>query len=195
MKWLAELFSYCLMAVFAQNIVFIYGIGSSRMLRAARKPKTLLAYAGFVTLYTFFTTLLSFIANPIVGNNATARPLAYCVCAVIAYCAVTPLVRIFFSEFYGNNTKIFPVCALNCVVIGVPLIANQAGMGFFHALMYALGTGLGFAAAIWLTREAIGRLENPDMPKAFRGLPALFLYLGILTMVFLSVKGGGLLPG
>ena len=189
MKWLLELFSYCLVAVFAQNLVFTRGIGSSRMLRAARKPKQLAAYTFFVTLYTFVTMLLSFAVNPIVGTNETARPLAYCICAVISYAAVTPLVRIFFTGFYRKYQKIFSVCALNCIVLGAPLIVNAEGMTFGHALMYAVGAGLGFAFSVWLTREAIGRIDNPDMPKAFRGLPALFVYLGILGMVFFSIRG------
>ncbi len=189
MKVIAEFFTYCLLAVFSQNMIFTHGMGSSRMLRAARKPKQLGAYSLFVTLYTFFTTLLSFAANPIIGATEAARPLLYSICAVISYTVITLAVRFLFSGFYEKYQKIFPICALNCVVLGVPLIANNQGMTFVHALMYAVGAGLGFTVAVWLTREAIGRLDNPDMPKAFRGLPALFVYLGILAMVFLSFKG------
>lgn len=189
MKWILELFSYCLVAVFTQNLVFTRGIGSSRMLRAARKPRQLAAYTFFVTLYTFFTMLLTFAANPLVGTNETVRPFAYCFCAVIAYAVVTPVVRIFFNKFYLKHQKIFSVCALNCVVLGAPLIVNAEGLTFGHALMYSVGAGLGFAFSVWLTREAIGRIDNPDMPKAFRGLPALFVYLGILGMVFFSIHG------
>ena len=37
-----------------------------------------------------------------------------------------------------------------------------------------------------LTAEGMERLDNPDMPQAFRGLPATLLYLGILAMALLG---------
>ena len=41
-----ELAGYALLAVFAENLVLAEGIGTSRMLRAARKPKTAAALCG-----------------------------------------------------------------------------------------------------------------------------------------------------
>lgn len=46
-----------------------------------------------------------------------------------------------------------------------------------------------FALAAWLTAEGINRIDNAGMARAFLGLPALFLYLGILFPVFLEFSG------
>ena len=46
--------------------------------------------------------------------------------------------------------------------------------------------GVGFVLLCWLTAEGMERLDNPDMPQAFRGLPATLLYLGILAMALLG---------
>ena len=46
--------------------------------------------------------------------------------------------------------------------------------------------------AVWLTAEGLRRIDNVNMPKAFLGLPAIFLYLSILSMVFLGFTGGSM---
>ena len=53
-----ELMGYALLAVFAENLVLMEGIGTSRVLRAARKPKQLLPYAGLICLFSLCTALI-----------------------------------------------------------------------------------------------------------------------------------------
>ena len=38
----------------------------------------------------------------------------------------------------------------------------------------------------WLTAEGMERLDNPDMPAAFRGLPATLVYLGLLALALMG---------
>lgn len=51
---------------------------------------------------------------------------------------------------------------------------------------FALGTGLSFWLAGWLLAEMMPRLTHISIPRAFRGTPAVFLYLAILALAFLG---------
>ena len=39
---------------------------------------------------------------------------------------------------------------------------------------------------IRMTAEGIERLDNPDMPEAFRGMPANLVYLGLVALALLG---------
>ena len=48
------------------------------------------------------------------------------------------------------------------------------------------GLLIGFIVLTALTAEGMERIDNPDMPQSFRGLPATLLYLGILVLALLG---------
>lgn len=41
-----------------------------------------------------------------------------------------------------------------------------------------------------LTAEARDRMDNPDVPQAFRGLPIALVYLGLMALALLGFKTG-----
>ena len=61
-----------------------------------------------------------------------------------------------------------------------------------EAAGFAIGTGVAFFLAALVLSEALARYRNEYMPKAFRGLPSVLIYVGILSMVFVGVTGGRL---
>lgn len=87
----------------------------------------------------------------------------------------------------GRIQRLLPLAAFNNVVVGVALVINhQVQVGAAAAVGLALGSCLGFLLLSWLTAEGMERLDNPDMPAAFRGLPATLVYLGILALALMG---------
>ena len=74
----------------------------------------------------------------------------------------------------------------------MPYLRRILKLDAFEAVGFALGTGVAFFLAVLVLSAAMPNLKNPDAPKAFRGLPSLFIYVGILSMAFLGLSGGGL---
>ena len=87
-----------------------------------------------------------------------------------------------------------PSASLNCIVIALPYLASTRDLDLGHTLALSLGAGAGFAVAAWLAAEGIRRIDNKRMAKAFLGLPALFLYLAILSLALMGLGGKGILP-
>ena len=76
-------------------------------------------------------------------------------------------------------------------MIGVALIVNHLfSVSLAGAVGLSLGSCLGFLVLSLLTAEARDRMDNPDVPQAFRGLPIALVYLGLMALALLGFKTG-----
>ena len=101
MNMFMELCLAALLAVTAENVIFTGGIGFSRVLRAARKPKTIALYSCFVGLFSLASALTACYLGPVLLSNSTLlfmRPAVYAFCAALAYLLVAFVLKTFFTE-------------------------------------------------------------------------------------------------
>ena len=79
------------------------------------------------------------------------------------------------------------MAAFNNLVTGIALVSNlQLVTGLGGNIGLAIGSCLGFALLTWFTAEGIERMDNPDMPEAFRGMPSTLVYLGLLALALMG---------
>jgi len=185
-----------LMAVTTENIIFSGGIGFSRVLRAARKPKTLGMYAVFVTFFSLVSILFGSLWNPILMQSSlliVLRPVIFALIVAATYFAVAYTLQSFFPAFYKQWGQILPPAAINTVVLSMPYIVKSMKFDLWNALGFAFGTGIAFFfAALMLAYSMVRYKDNTDMPRAFSGLPAVLLYVGILSLAFAGFTGAKL---
>ena len=74
-------------------------------------------------------------------------------------------------------------------MLGTILIAFSGGYGFVKTVGFAFGSGIGYTAAPLLVREGRRRIALSDVPRAFRGLPIMLLYIGILSLAIYGLIG------
>ncbi|MFJ9991146.1 Rnf-Nqr domain containing protein [Pseudomonas putida] len=81
-----------------------------------------------------------------------------------------------------------------------PLLGNVAVLGLLLHLAtsqsspaatgaWALGLGMGFWLALALFDDLHQRLDHPDVPRAFRGLPIKLIGAGVMAMAFSGLNG------
>lgn len=195
MELAGQLFLYAILAITAQNVIFCGGVGFSRVLRAARRPKILFSYAALLSVFTLISAWMGIVLNtqvPGVSPAAFYRPVIFAVCVAVVYLLVALVYRMFFPAHYKRIEPVFSSAAINCVVLSIPFIQRVFRMTGGQIIGYALGTGAAFFIAALILSHAMERLKNPDMPKAFQGLPAVFLYVGILSLAMFGFAGGKL---
>lgn len=184
-----------LLAIAAENLIFTGGIGFSRVLRAARKPHTIGIYSLFVSLFSLISTLAACGLGPYLAADSTLlfmRPAIYAGCAALAYIAAAFVLKTVLPNIYKKVGAVLAPAAINCVVLSMPYMQRTFSLGPTQAAGYALGTGIAFFLAALVLSEALARYHNDNMPKAFRGLPSVLIYVGILSMVFVGITGKGL---
>ncbi|HEV2104552.1 MAG TPA: Rnf-Nqr domain containing protein, partial [Candidatus Eisenbacteria bacterium] len=74
----------------------------------------------------------------------------------------------------------------NCIILAVPLLNARAGSGWAESLTLALGSGLGFALALFLMSCARERAELARVPRSFQGLPLAFVLAGLFALAFMG---------
>ncbi len=190
-----SLLQTALYMIFVQNLVFSGGYGASEAIRMSAKPKRFVPFALMITFYSTVTALLCRELDTIPEINALGSAahilifggvlaLLYGVTAALLYVLLRPGRKFF---------NLLGISALNTMVFAVPLINRQAGFTLLQSVGTGLGSGLSFILALLLVNIGLRRLEkNPDIPPLFRGTPAMFLYVAMLSLAFAGLSGRAL---
>jgi Na+-translocating ferredoxin:NAD+ oxidoreductase RnfA subunit len=117
------------------------------------------------------------------------RPFIVIALVAVLYLVFTVLVSRFAGEWYRKVRHLLPLAAFNTLAVGVVLLFNyQVKLDFLPALGLAAGAVVGFVVITALTVEGVSRVDNPDTPAAFRGLPVTFVYLGLLALALMGFE-------
>lgn len=99
------------------------------------------------------------------------------------------IIKKYLPTLYGMWGIYLLLIATNCVVLGVPLINVESNYSFFMSVVYAIGSGMGFALAIVLMASLREKLKYADVPKALEGNGIAFILAGMLALAFLGFSG------
>ena len=184
-----ELLSFFVTVALLQNVILTAGFGSSVMLHMVRKPKNIWLFSGILAIFSVLTVAIAYPFDMLLGTELTHywRPMIVVGITILLYVIATLLLKWLAPNFYHRVALLMPMAAFNNLVVGIALVCNShfpAGLGGNIGL--AVGSALGFGILTWLTAEGIERMDNPDMPEAFRGMPSTLLYVGICALALLG---------
>lgn len=178
------------LALTAENVIFAGGAGLSRVLRTAEHPSCAGVSALFVTGFSLASGFAGYLLSPyFAGPRQVVYPAVLTVAAALFYLAAAALLRFFAKTFYEKYGWMLAQSAANTVVLAIPFIQQAFQFGISQTVGYALGTGAAYFFAVLILQQAMKTCANPDMPKAFSGLPGVLIYVGILSMVFAGFSG------
>lgn len=186
---LAELLSFFVSVALLQNVILTTGFGSSVMLHVVKKPKSIWLFSGILGFFSVLTVVIAYPLDQYFGTDATNfwRPFTMVAITVVLYIAATLLLRWLLPNFYSRVSRLLPMAAFNNLVTGIALVCNaHFGTNLAGNVGLAIGSCLSFGILTWLTAEGIERMDNPDMPEAFRGMPSTLLYVGILALALMG---------
>ena len=128
-------------------------------------------------------------------SNVFLWPLAAALITAVVFIVVFVItVKIAPYDRVTSAARQLPFAAFNTFVSGVILLEASAQYSFLEMLVFTLGSNLGYIISNGLLREGNRRLQNGDVPEAFRGLPARLLYLSVLAVAFYALTGHSLSP-
>ena len=191
MKTVGEFLTYALIAVFAQNLVFT-GAGPFGMVkRCLLKPKDIVGMSAYVSVFSLLASLtvlpFDYLA-PLWSSPLMVRS-ALLIAAVVLWYLIFAAIVPHIGKLRGS-ADMLPSAALNGAVMVMPLLLDlRAVSDPVRVCGLAVGSGIGFGAAVWLLSCGMRRADNPDMPESFRGTPILLIYVGLLSLAF-SAFGG-----
>ncbi len=189
---LTDLILMSVNTMLVSNIVFARFLGICPYLGVSRRVETA---SGMGMAVIFVMTLAAAISW--VVQKAILQPLGLDFLQTIAFILViAALVQ--FVEFFMKKSMpalyralgiYLPLITTNCTILYVALYVVQFKFSFLTMLIYSLATGTGYLLAIVIFASLRERIENADIPEAFRGLPIALVTAALIGMAFMGFAG------
>jgi electron transport complex protein RnfA len=197
MEMVKSLAAVFLAAILTENYILCKFLGICPFLGVSKKLNTAVGMSAAVTFVMVLSTAVTW---PIYYYILVPNGLEYLqtVVYILIIAALVQLIEIFLKKFvpslYSALGIYLPLITTNCAVLGVTMLVitkaeEAASYGYGHALINALGSGLGFMLAMVLFAGVRGRLETCDIPKSLRGLPITLIAASLLAVSFLGFQG------
>ncbi len=189
-------------SIFADNMIFATFLGMCSYLAVSKNVKTSLGLGVAVTFVLLITLPVNYLLQVYVLDPLDLGYLSFILfIAVIA--AIVQIVEMFVERFspslYASLGIFLPLIAVNCAIMGASLFMQQrilldaadpkAITGIGDALMYALGSGIGWLLAIVALAGIREKMEYNDVPKPLQGLGITFIVVGLMAMAFMCFSG------
>ena len=103
------------------------------------------------------------------------------------------LVGLFIKKYspslYKSLGIYLPLITTNCAVLGVVQGNSDMGLDFMSSLANGIGTSVGFLIVIFIFSCIRTRLQGPQTPKAFKGIPIALITAAIMALAFIGLSG------
>lgn len=187
MRYLGEFLSYLVLAVLGQNLLLDRAIGLDEIITAIGQKHLLWRLVLVVSGYSAVGVMVAWLLSRFITGRTAYVLLAVMyllICGVVYFASDRLLLRVS-PETHDVWGPVLPHALINAAAVGTPLATLTGGMAHWYAALGSgLGAGLGLAVAVLLVMNGMDILDYPDMPEAFKGTPALLVYIGILSLGF-----------
>lgn len=201
-----QLLSLFVRSIFVDNMIFAFFLGMCSYLAVSKNVKTALGlgvaviFVLVITVPTNYLLQTKVLQNPEMGVDLSFLSFIIFI-AVIAGIVqlVEMIVERFSPSLYAALGIFLPLIAENCAIMGASLFMQQRiGMqpnssqyigSVLDAVVYALGSGIGWLLAIVALAAIREKMAYTIVPKPLQGLGITFITVGLMAMAFMCFSG------
>ena len=195
-------------SIFVDNMIFAFLLGMCSYLAVAKTVKTAFGLGLAVIFVLLVTVPVNYLLQTqVLGPNCLVEGVDLSFLAFILFIGVIAgivqlvemIVERFSPSLYASLGIFLPLIAVNCAIMGASLFMQQRiGMepnsaqyigGVADALVYALGSGIGWLLAIVALAAINEKMAYTDVPRPLRGLGITFITVGLMAMAFMCFSG------
>ncbi len=187
-----ELITLFIGSVLINNFVLHYFLGICPFLGVSKKIDAALSMGLAVTFVMAITAVVSWVINHWILIPYGLEYLQI-VSFILVIASLVQLVEMFIRKtsppLYQAMGIYLPLITTNCAIMGLALLAALKNYDFAEAVVFGVGSGLGFTLAIVLMAAIREQLELADMPKPLQGAAIALIIAGIMALAFLGFSG------
>ena len=121
----------------------------------------------------------------LIPTNSTYLQTITFILVIACFVQITELiVKKYFVSLYKALGIYLPLITTNCAVFGIVLNNAKLGYDFITAIVYALGSSLGFVLVLYIFSLLREKIENNDILPSFKGIPIALITAGIIALIF-----------
>ncbi len=193
MKAVSQLLITALYTVFVQNLVMTSGLGMSEAMRISPRPNTFFKFAAMISGFSVVTSVLCYFISSSTSSIDSFASKAVVYGAVLGS---VYLVTAFIVNLISKDKEIvgiLGIAALNTLVFAVPYINDSAAYSLTDCIGSGIGAGFAFILAAALIGSGARLIEkNKYIPSVFKGTPAMFFYVAMISLGFIGFTGSQL---
>ena len=194
-----EYLSLFVKSIFVDNMIFAYFLGMCSFLAVSKNVKTA-AGLGLAVIFVLLVTLpINYLLNTyVLAPDALIEGVDLSFLSFIIFIAVIAaivqivemVVEKFSPELYSALGIFLPLIAVNCAILGGSLFMQQKDfLNIGEAVVYSLGSGLGWFLAIVSLAAIREKMAYSNVPPALKGLGITFITVGLMGIAFMTFMG------
>ncbi|MDO4461245.1 MAG: NADH:ubiquinone reductase (Na(+)-transporting) subunit E [Bacteroidia bacterium] len=203
-----DLLSLFVRSIFVDNMIFAFFLGMCSYLAVSKSVKTAFGLGLAVTFVLVVTLPVNYLLQTkVLGPDCLTEGVDLSFLSFILFIAViagiVQLVEMVVEKFapalYASLGIFLPLIAVNCAIMGGSLFMQQrigleptdpkAITDITSAIVYALGSGIGWLIAIVALAAIREKMAYSNVPPALRGLGITFIVVGLMAMSFMCFSG------
>ena len=195
-------------SIFVDNMIFAFFLGMCSFLAVSKNVKTSLGLGLAVTFVLLVTVPVDYLLpTKVLGPDCLVEGVDLSYLSFILFIAVIAgivqlvemIVEKYSPSLYAALGIFLPLIAVNCAIMGASLFmqqrinldpSNTQYIGnVVDAIVYALGSGLGWTLAIVSMGAIREKMQYSDVPKPLQGLGITFITVGLMAMAMMCFSG------
>jgi Na+-transporting NADH:ubiquinone oxidoreductase subunit E len=191
-------------AIFVENMALAFFLGMCSFLAMSRRVETALGLGiAVVFVQTLTLPLNNLVLTHLLAEGALAwvhpslAEIDFTFLSFIVFMStiaaavqiVEMVVDRYFPALYTSLGVFLPLIAVNCAILGGSLFMADRSYDFTESVVFAVGTGAGFALAIVGLAAIREKMRYSNVPKGLRGLGIAFVATGLMSIGFMMFRG------
>ncbi|MBO5061989.1 MAG: NADH:ubiquinone reductase (Na(+)-transporting) subunit E [Prevotella sp.] len=195
-------------SIFVDNMVFAFFLGMCSFLAVSKNVKTSLGLGMAVTFVLLVTVPVDYLLQVyVLGPDCLVDGVDLSYLSFILFIAVIAgivqlvemIVERYSPSLYSALGIFLPLIAVNCAIMGASLFMQQRiGLdpsstqyigSVWDAVVYAVGSGIGWTLAIVAMGAIREKLQYSDVPRPLQGLGITFITVGLMAMAMMCFSG------
>lgn len=178
--------------VLVSNVVLTKFLGICPLLGVSRKTSSAIGMGLAVIFVIFGSSVLTYVLyyNVLVPLELQYMDLITFILVIAAFVQFVELVLKKYSVALYKALGIYlPLITTNCVVLYVTLDNIIKGFDFAEMVVYSLAVPTGFMLVLYIFATIRERLDQSNIPEAFKGNPIALIVAAVMAAVFGSLAG------
>ena len=191
-----EYISLFVKSIFVDNMIFAYFLGMCSYLAVSKNVKTATGLGVAVIFVLLCTLPINYLINKFLTNNPFGADLSFLsliifIAVIAAFVQIVEMVvEKFAPSLYASLGIYLPLIAVNCAILGGSLFMQQKDfLNIGEAVVYSLGSGIGWFLAIVSLAAIRERLQYSKVPAALKGTGITFITVGLMAIAFMTFIG------
>ncbi|MFQ3674998.1 MAG: RnfABCDGE type electron transport complex subunit A [Endomicrobiia bacterium] len=179
-------------AIFVNNIILMRFLGLCSFFGVSNKLSSAIGMSGAVLFVMLLATVTSwmiyyFVLVPL--NLVFLRIIVF----IVVISSLVQFVELFMKKsmpaLFRSLGIYLPLITTNCAILAVTFLMIEYQFNLLRAIIFAIGTSIGYSLAIILFSAMRERLEIAPIPNSMKGYGIVFITAALMSLSFMGLIG------